>query len=450
MEENTGKKGKRHAQSLKALDRFGSSTMKIGPAAFVPEFLCVSPSPAKPLPSDKPKGHRILELDGLRGIAILLVITKHYGAARLLGETQSIAAAFFHRFYPALSGVDLFFVLTGFLLGGRLLAAVDSPHYYSTFYLRRCCRTFPPYYLLLLSFAVAVLTGNALRSATGLDLAWPFDTPWSLVAYALFLQNFFIAAAASLGPSWLMITWSLAVQEQFYLLLPWLLRCGLGRGLGYVLVGLFLMAPLCRLTVVYFLPSEQWNGYDGLLCCRTDTLGVGVLAAWLLQATGVREWLTHARVLLCPAATILFLGFSFLVYSGYGMGTPGFFVFGHTFVAVLYLMVVLIACFASQGLMGALLRMAVLRELGRVSYGLYLYHSMVRDLFFGLLFGTSAWLDGWETWVATVEAFLLTVLLAELSWRFLEKPLIAWSKAPCGTNQIGDPASREAVRLAVP
>jgi peptidoglycan/LPS O-acetylase OafA/YrhL len=93
------------------------------------------------------------------------------------------------------------------------------------------------------------------------------------------------------------------------------------------------------------------------------------------------------------------------------------------------LVVVLIAVFAAQGLAGTLLRRTVLRGLGRISYGLYLYHVMVRDLFFGALFGTSAWLDGWETWLATLEAFLLTVLLAEMSWRFLEKPLIAWSKA---------------------
>ncbi len=225
-----------------------------------------------------------------------------------------------------------------------------------------------------------------------------------------------------------MITWSLAVQEQFYLLLPWLLR-STRRVLGYVLIGLFLMAPLYRLAVAYFLPAEEWNGYDCLLCCRTDTLGMGVLAAWLLKTDGVRERLTSARALLCPTAAILFLGFALLIYSGYAMGTPAFFVFGHTYLAVLYLVIVLIAVFASQGLMGALLRMAVLRELGRISYGLYLYHLMVRDLFFGALFGTSAWLDGWETWVATLEAFLLTVVLAELSWHFLEKPLIAWSKS---------------------
>jgi peptidoglycan/LPS O-acetylase OafA/YrhL len=394
----------------------------------MPALFHISPSLSEVLSDAKSSGPRILELDGLRGLAILLVVTKHYGVAHLPNETASPAVAFFNRFYPTLSGVDLFFVLTGFLLGGRLLAAVDSPRYYSTFYLRRCCRTFPPYYLLLLAFTVAVLARDALRSVAGLDLAWPFGTPWSLAACALFLQNFAIAATASLGPSWLMITWSLAVQEQFYLLLPWLLRCVPRRGLGHVLAGLFLMASLCRLAVVSYLPAEKWNGYDCLLCCRTDTLGVGVLAAWLLQAAPIRKGLTSARALLCPTAAVLFLGFAFLVYSGYHLGTPTLFVLGHTYLAVLYLAIVLIAGFASQGLVGAILRMAVLRELGRISYGLYLYHQMVRDLFFGVLFGTTAWLSGWEAWLATLEAFLLTVLLAELSWHYLEKPLIAWSK----------------------
>jgi peptidoglycan/LPS O-acetylase OafA/YrhL len=226
--------------------------------------------------------------------------------------------------------------------------------------------------------------------------------------------------------------------------LPWLLR-STRRCLGYVLVGLFLMAPLGRLAVVHFLPAWEWNGYDCLLCCRTDTLGVGVLAAWLLQAEGVRRWLTNLRALLCPAAAILFLGFALLIYCGYGIGTPTFFVLGHTYLAVLYLVIALVAVFASQGLVGAFLRMPVLRELGRISYGLYLYHAMVRDLFFGMLFGTSAWLDGWETGVATLEAFLLTVLLAELSWHFLEKPLLTWSKARYSTNPICEPTPKKGV-----
>jgi peptidoglycan/LPS O-acetylase OafA/YrhL len=391
-------------------------------------FPC-SPSLAKPFLDSESRGRRILELDGLRGLAILLVITKHYGVARLPGETQWSAIAFFNRIYPMLSGVDLFFVFTGFLLGGRLFATLDSPHYYSTFYLRRCCRTVPLYYLLLLSFTGAVLARDTIGSVIGLELAWPFDTPWSMAAYTLFLQNFWVAAAASLGPSWLMITWSLAVQEQFYLLLPWLLRWGRRHSLGYVLAILFVMAPLCRLAVAYFLPADEWNVYDCLLCCRTDTLGVGVLAAWLLQTADVQKRLLSTRTLLCPAAFVLFLGFAFLNSSDYGWGMPTMFVFGHTYLAVLYLVVVLIARFASQGLVGALLRMTVLCKLGRISYGLYLYHQMVRDLFFGMLFGTSAWLDGWEAWVATLETFLLTVFLAELSWRYLEKPLIAWSKA---------------------
>lgn len=250
------------------------------------ELLYLSSSPPKLSPGAKTSGPRILEWDGLRGVAILLVITKHFGVIYLPNETGSAVIDFFNRFYPTLSGVDLFFVLTGFLLGGRLLATIDSPRYYSTFYLRRCCRTFLPYYLLLPFFTAAVLTQDALSSVTPLHLTWPFDSPWSLAAYALFLQNFCVAAAASLGPSWLMITWSLAVQEQFYVLLPWLLRCCLLRGLGYVLVSLFLMAPLCRLAVVHYLPAEEWIGYDCLLCCRTDTLGVGVLAAWLLRASG--------------------------------------------------------------------------------------------------------------------------------------------------------------------
>lgn len=375
-----------------------------------------------------PCSPRCLEIDGLRGVAIILVISKHYGFGHYPGSPESFGVRLFNSLYPALSGVDLFFVLSGYLIGSHLLAALDTPHYYGGFYVRRVCRTFPLYYLVLLLFSTAVMAREALAPVIALDVKWPFGTPWSMVAYALFIQNFWVVANG-LGPSWLLVTWSLAVQEQFYLVLPCVLRRLPRPMLGYGLVGLCLMGPLCRLALACILPAWELNTYDCLLCCRTDTLGIGVLVAWLLQREGARKRIMQGRAFLAPTAAMLLAGFSLLTYLGFGLGSAVLFVSGHTLLAVLYLVVVLIARFAADGVVGAVLRTGLLRELGRISYGLFLLHLIVRDLFFRGVVGMPPTLNGWDNWLPTVAAFLLTVFLAEISWLFLEKPLIAWSKS---------------------
>jgi peptidoglycan/LPS O-acetylase OafA/YrhL len=392
----------------------------------MPQLLKTS-SPLDGSVEAKPRSGRILEIDGLRGIAILLVITKHLGFIPLPGEEDSSAIAFLNRFFPSLSGVDLFFVVTGYLLGRSLLALLDSPHYYSSFYFRRWLRTIPLYYILLLVFSIIVLVPGLVGSSTAIHFDWPFGTPWAMVAYGAFVQNFWMAAAASLGPHWLGITWSLAVQEQFYLPLPWIVRFFPSRLLGCVLTLLVLIAPACRLLVVCLMPAWRWNAIDCLICCRTDTLAIGVLAAWLVQIPGVARRLERAGGWFSPAVSGLFVGFATLTYLGYTLGTPTMYVAGHSYLAVLYVLLIFLASFSSSGVIGAALRLAPLRELGRISYGLFLFHMLIYDLV-RYYSGISYSQDGWLSWIVKLDAFLLTVVVAELSWHFVEKPLIAWSR----------------------
>jgi peptidoglycan/LPS O-acetylase OafA/YrhL len=156
---------------------------------------------------------RLPELDGLRAIAILLVLFSHQAAF--------VPLAGIRRFLDmGWIGVDLFFVLSGFLIGGILLEQRDATNYYRIFYLRRFLRIVPLYTLILLPGLVvlglglqAYFAGHSLgdRSAAAIWFC-PF-----------FLQN--IAwALALIPPTYLLPTWSVAVEEQFYLLLPLLIR----------------------------------------------------------------------------------------------------------------------------------------------------------------------------------------------------------------------------------
>jgi len=121
---------------------------------------------------------RILELDGLRGLAIFLVVLSHYVANVPHGRSHSLVEMVGTALGLGASGVDLFFILSGFLIGGILLDSRQSPNYYQTFYLRRFHRIFPLYYLWIALYAAISLISSQFKLQT------PF---W---VYLAFLQNY--------------------------------------------------------------------------------------------------------------------------------------------------------------------------------------------------------------------------------------------------------------------
>jgi peptidoglycan/LPS O-acetylase OafA/YrhL len=158
---------------------------------------------------------RVPEIDGLRGVAILLVIAFHY-----LEPVHRTAEGWLRdALAPSRMGwigVNLFFVLSGYLIGSILMANRDSPTFFSAFYIRRFCRILP-LYLVVVAGCYAV---------HHLFVRTPGPP---LYQYLTFTQNFWMAAKGQFGIGLLAITWSLAVEEQFYALLPQhrCRRCGL-------------------------------------------------------------------------------------------------------------------------------------------------------------------------------------------------------------------------------
>lgn len=168
------------------------------------------------------KPARIPELDGLRGLAILLVIFFHYTNGESLTRLDGLAYYVQRSAASSWTGVNLFFVLSGFLIGGILVDARGSDSYFRTFYARRFFRIIPIYYLwICLYIALVSAAGHAIRlhSFSGKALPRGFE----VYAHFLFIQNLIPnggSPQSGLWGSWFGHLWSLAVEEQFYLLAP--------------------------------------------------------------------------------------------------------------------------------------------------------------------------------------------------------------------------------------
>lgn len=224
------------------------------------------------------RGH-LRALDGLRGLAILMVLGSHLFESNY--RAQGLLVRFTGRFFfYGLFGVDLFFVLSGFLITGILVDSLSDPHFFRKFYARRVLRIFPLYYGVLI--ALLLLTPG---------LPW-HNTGWILAAY---LQNYFPASVQSHAPSphfGLFHLWSLAIEEQFYLVWPAVVFLVRGsRRLLYTALGVSVFALLLRLILlsqnVFSLTIHQNT------LCRADTLLIGAALAILYRS---RHWDRILRV----------------------------------------------------------------------------------------------------------------------------------------------------------
>jgi len=367
-----------------------------------------------PLPSG-----RIPELDGLRGIAILLVFTAHY----LGGSGHSQFSPWLRHLFAATnigwSGVDLFFVLSGFLIGGILIDARDSPHYFRAFYMRRVHRILPIYYLWILLYAVivsaAVLGAPNPFSVSARDL---LQVPVQL----LFLQNLQFA----LYPfqfAWFVVTWSLAVEEQFYIFAPPLIRFLSPRKLIYVLVGAIIAAPVVRFAVFrYWFPGTLAPAY--LLPCRADTLALGVLLAIAWRNSAFRAFLDRQRHSLQLTLLLLFLGFCASI--PWMVGDISLFraTLGYSWLAALCGCLLLLVLTQTHGWLASIMRWKPLRSLGTISYCVYLIHLTILLLAHQLILHDPPQFHSLKGIAVTILAAVMTVALAALSWRYFEKPLI--------------------------
>ncbi len=334
---------------------------------------------------------RLPALDALRGIAILIVLIYHYVP---------------EPYRPPLfwSGVDLFFVLSGFLISDILLKNVEARNYYLTFYIRRAARIIPLYWLLLVIFAILMKTVPELLGSSAAKHL-PF---WS---YLTFTQNFLYSARNFWRDPWMDVTWSLALEEQFYIFLSISVRYLKKRYLAGLAIFLILLAPVLR-----FFADSPLAAYQ-LPLQRADSLMLGVLISILWQSGKARNFIQEHKKYYLIALPFFFAGIAYLVFAKTGLGNP----LGHFILAFFYADLLLLALVSSPEKPGLLFGNKFLGWLGLRSYGIYLLHKPVRLVFVMLLAGTSIVL---EPWVSILVTCVLLFLIAELSYRFVERPIM--------------------------
>jgi len=364
---------------------------------------------------------RIRELDGLRGVAVLSIVFLHYFVHHIQSQPGT-PIAYAQKYLMFLwVGVDAFFVLSGFLIGGILLDQKHALNYFRVFYLRRALRILPPYFFLLAFWWLAQrLTEDHL------NVKWLMEPHVPFWPYLLYVQNFWMAAQNSIGPLFVGITWSLAIEEQFYLLFPLLIRFLPAPILPRMLLYGALFAPLGRLGCA--LLGGNWHeAQSHLLPTRWDSLLVGALVAWAVRSPEALEWIRARRKL--AWLTVSMSGLVMVLYpcvsnreGNLGSLVDSFALY--TIIAVFFGSVLLLLNLGWLPRIAGMLSSRLLCFFGRISYSVYLFHVAILGLMFPLLRGTDPVLSCWQDAGVMAGAFFVTIGLAQLTWLLFERRLI--------------------------
>ncbi len=307
-------------------------------------------------------------LDGIRGIAILLVVIYHsvrYGGMQPIALLDRIV---FTLGRVGWSGVDLFFVLSGFLITGILYDAKGEDRYFRHFYARRILRIFPLYYGFLCFFFVILPSLTPL----GRQFSSPLkDQIW----YWTYLVNVSTALKNGSQIPALVHFWSLAVEEQFYVVWPWVVFALSRRTLMRACVGI-VIGSLGLRVALRIIAHLAFAAYV-LTPSRMDALALGGLLALIAREAGGLTCLARwAR--LAAVSSAVFLGMIFVWRHGLAFLDTVVQTIGFTLLAILFGGILVIAVASPPGTVARrLFAHRFLRFLGRYSYALYVFHHPI-------------------------------------------------------------------------
>lgn len=383
----------------------------------------VQARPAADSPVKVTRSH-VPELDGVRGLAILMVLALHFLCTQI-GEPQGRVEALIARVTGyGRWGVDLFFVLSGFLITGILWDTRGSRGYFKTFYMRRTLRIFPLYYATLFVIVVLIPAGllqqhapEALKVRELQGWLWPY------------LANVYIAKQGSFDIPYVSHFWTLAVEEHFYLVWPFVVGLLTRRTAIWLSVALSAAAVALRIAVGVWGPNPFYAHV--LTPCRLDALCIGAFLA--LAARGPLGTLPVGQL---AKRGVLPAALGVLLTSAWHATSPG-----HPLTEPLRelslslffgFLVVLAATSHGPERFKAWLRFGWLRWLGKYSYGLYVFHGIV-----AYALGAHRVLPYFENLVGSrlggllaqaLAATLVSIGVAVVSYELFEAPFLRLKK----------------------
>ncbi len=368
------------------------------------------------MPRVKFKGH-IPALDGLRGMAILFVMVFHlasgYGTSQYPGMFGRVL---FSLAKVGWCGVDLFFVLSGFLITGILYDAKGSHHYFRNFYMRRVLRIFPLYYGILVScFILApVFARHYMGESSGQVWLWFYASNiYPVLGYGkLIVPN---AIGFEFGHFW-----SLAVEEHFYLIWPMIVFLFERKTLILVAAGLTVMAVCCRIALL----DRPLLTY-AFTPCRIDALAIGACIALLARNSSGQRLLSRMVLpILTLSAMVLLTMYWWCRLDPHASATASL---GFTFVALFFgSLLVLILRSHSRSILNRVCANRLMSFFGRYSYGMYAFHFVAGSIVGGTPLAAHrivTWTGRWTLSVIlyNLACIVFTAGIAYVSWHLYEK-----------------------------
>ena len=368
--------------------------------------------------ANPPIGTHLPALDGLRGVAILLVLLGHFD---IYSSATALDATVREILKCGWMGVDLFFVLSGYLITGILWRTREDPAYFLKFYARRSLRIFPLYYAFVAAMLLIFAIFPHYRMEMAVSLA---NQAWIWI----FLTNVLV----TLKGHWIQAVpgfnhfWSLAVEEQFYLVWPallWWIRDR--RTMLRIVLSMLFVAPAFR--VLCWADETSALGAFLLTPARMDAFAMGAVVFLLLQNEAAAR--TVARVAPRLAAVALTLLITLLTYAGSSPESRSVSTLGFSLTALFFGAVLAFTLTTRTGPFIGTLNHPFLRSVGKYSYALYVLHPAVRQVIIEsiaprvqvpLLFDSTML----QQVLVLALGFGLSYLLAVCSWYVLESPLL--------------------------